>query len=171
MFTNIVIRLSRVAIVVSGGTSVYIRFRRLNSTSFGGQGISTRLDISPSINGLSSDNILAYRPNFYDGHGSNLATIFINLEAVYPCITDYHHISCKLFPSEDDGFRRGRAIFEASDNGGNFRIFGAHSTTYAFALEGCTQLSSRCITNIVSARFNMAFTLVCFLPSSQCLST
>lgn len=151
---------------------MYIRFLRLNSTTFAGQGMSTQIDISPSVNTISPDNILAYRPNYNDGHGSNLATIFINLEAVYPCITDYHHISCKLFPSEDDGFRRGRAIFEASDNGGGFRVFGGHSTTYAFALEGCTQLSPYCITNIVSgsARYSMRFALVCFLPSNQCFS-
>ena len=162
--------MSRVTIGVSGGTSVYIRFRRLNSITFGGQGIATQIDISPSVNTISSDNILAYRPNYYDGHGSNLTTVFINLEAVYPCITHFRHISCKLFPSENDGFRRGRAIFEASDNGGNFRVFGGDSTTYAFALEGCTQLSSRCITNTVPARFSMEFTLVCLLPSSQCFN-
>ena len=150
------------------GISVYITFRRLNNVTFAKEGSGTRMNISPSLNNISSDNILAYRPYYNDGHRSNLATLFVNLEAVYPCITHFSHISCKLFPSEDDGFRGGKAILEAGDNGGNFRVFGGNSVTYAFALETCTQLTSRCITNRVSPRSSMAFTLVCLLPSSQC---
>ena len=52
-----------------------------------------QLNISPSLNIMSSDNILAYRPSYNDGHGSNFAALFINLKAVYPCITSYTHIN------------------------------------------------------------------------------
>ena len=45
-------------------------------------------------------------------------------------------------------------------------IFRSTTVTYAFAVEGCTQLSS-ISTNILSDH-PMEFTLVYFLPSSQC---
>ena len=41
---------------------------------------------NPSEALTSSNNLLAYRPRFSDIHNSNLATIFINLEGVLPCI-------------------------------------------------------------------------------------
>ena len=148
-------------------TSVYTQFHKLNSVTFAQQGSTTQMSISPNVNNISTDNILAYRPSYNDRHRSNLATLFINLEALYPCVTSYAHVSCKLFPSEDDGFRGGKAIFEASDGGGNFQIFGGNNTTtYAFAVEECTQLTSSC-TNIPPG-FSMVFTLVCLLPSSRC---
>ena len=159
--------MSRVTIGVQTGFSVYAQFEKLNSVTFAGQGSSTQLNISPSLNITSSDNILAYRLSYNDRHGSNFAALFINLKAVYPCVTSYTHISCKLFTSEDDGFRGGKAIFEASDNGANFQIFGGTTIiTYAFAVEGCAQLTSSC-TNI-PPDYAMDLTLVCLLPSSQC---
>ena len=95
-----------------------------------------------------------------------MATILVNLKALYPCIANYNHISCKLFPSEDDGFRGGRAILEASDSGEDF-IFGV--PTYAFALDGCTHLSSSCFS--VPSGYNMDLTLACLLPNSRCSDT
>ena len=142
--------------------------RRINSETFNGKGNTSRMDITPNLRNTSSDNILAYRPNYRDGHDGNLATLFVNMEALYPCISHFKHVSCKLFPSEDDGFRGGRAIFEAGDNGGNFRIFGGHTVTYAFAIEGCTQLTASCVNN---GRGDMRFILVCLLPSSRCSDT
>ena len=164
-----VIRLSRITIAVRNDTSdsVYTLFYKLNGMTFARQGSTTQMNISPNVNNISTDNILAYRPNYNDRHGSNIATLFVNLEALYPCVTSYAHASCKLFPSEDDGFHGGKAIFEASDGGGNFQIFGGKNTmTYAFAVEECTQLTSSC-TNIPPG-FHMDFTLVCLLPSSRC---
>ena len=100
---------------------------------------------------------LAYRPNFRNG----LATILIHVEAVYPCATQYYHISCKLLPSEDDDFRRGKAILEAMDNGGNLGVF--RGTTYAFALQGCSQINTTCW-----GTCQYHFTLMCLVPSSVC---
>ena len=81
------------------------------------------------------------------------------MAAVYPCATE---ITCKLFPNEDDGFRGGRAIFDAMDNGGNFGVFSG--TTYAFAIEGCSQIDYSCY----SSSFLLEFILVCLVPSSVC---
>ena len=111
---------------------------------------------------MTSQNILTYRPNYRDAFQSNLGTIFIHVEAVYPCATDHHQISCKLFPNEDDGFRGGRAIFEAMDNGGNFGVFSGN--TYAFAIEGCSQIDYSCYSSSVL----LEFTLVCLVPSRAC---
>ena len=120
------------------------------------------ISTSPSST-ITRGNILAYRPNYRDEFQSNLGTIFIHVEAVYPCATRYQQISCKLFPNEDDGFRGGRAIFEAMDSGGNFGVFSG--ITYAFAIEGCSQINN-CYT--VSSGITMTFTLVCLVPSSVC---
>ena len=164
------IRVSRVTIGMDTTVAVYATFQKLNSETFVEQGSKTQINTFPSSNSTSSDNILAYRPSYRDGHGSDLATIFLNLEAIYPCINSSNHVSCKLFSSEDDGFRRGLAIFEAGDSGGTFQIFGGTSTvTYAFAVEGCRELTSSC-TNIPLG-LEMDFTLVCVLPSSQCSGT
>jgi hypothetical protein len=86
------------------------------------------------------------------------------MAAVYPCATQSQQISCKLFPNEDDGFRGGRAIFEAMDNGYNFGVF--NGTTYAFAIEGCSQINYNCYTQ--SSSITLDFTLVCLVPSSVC---
>ena len=91
-----------------------------------------------------------------------MGTIFIHVEAVYPCAIDHHQISCKLFPNEDDGFRGGRAIFEAMDDGRNFQVF--NGTTYAFAIEGCSQIDYSCY----SSQYFLEFILVCLVPSSVC---
>ena len=89
--------------------------------------------------------------------------IFINLGAVYPCINSVGHVSCTLLPYEDDGFRGGRAIYEAADNGGNYNIFG-FTPTFAFAFEGCTVLTRNCPS--IGGSFEMR--LVCFLPKNRC---
>ena len=145
---------------------------KLNSESFYTRNNRSQIDITPSLSNTSSDNIIAYRPNYRNVHGDTLATIFVNLEAVYPCIvTDSWSmfVSCKLFPFEDDGFLGQRVIFEASDNGGDFSIFGSSVTTYAFTVEGCTQLTSSCIN--VPENYHTGFLHVCFLPNSRCSNT
>ena len=76
-----------------------ISFVKLDGVSFNWEGNRTTINTSPS-NAITSGNyILTYRPNYQDVFRSNLGTIFINIEAVYPCV--YHHqITCKLFPNE-----------------------------------------------------------------------
>ena len=68
------------------GLSVYAQFQKLNSVTFAGQGSTTQMNFLPSSSSISSDDILAYRPSYHDRHGSNLATLFINLGAVYPVL-------------------------------------------------------------------------------------
>ena len=152
-----VIRLSRVTISAST-TTFTAEFTKLDSVTFNQQGSTTRISNSSGVAVSSEDNILAYRPNFRNG----LATILIHVEAVYPCATQYYHISCKLLPSEDDDFRGGKAILEAMDNGVNLGVF--RGTTYAFALQGCSHINSTCY----SSRFAYTFTLMCLVPSNIC---
>ena len=146
--------------------STVVSLQKVNSTTFVRQGDITELTISPGSSSTSSNNMIAYYPNYTDAHRSSLATLFVNLEALYPCVDSHNDISCKLFPYEDDGFRGGRAILESSDDGGNFEIFGQRIATYAFALDGCAQLDSNCYST--PSQFSMDLLLVCLLPRSQC---
>ena len=154
--------MSRVTVQTSG-TTLTITFVKLDSITFNQEGSRTTISTSSNIhtNITNGNNILAYRPNYQDTFQSNLGTIFIHVQAVYPCVTGSHQISCKLFPNEDDGFRGGRAIFEAMDHG-NFGVFSG--TTYAFAIEGCSQIDYSCY----SSTYTLEFTLVCLVPSSVC---
>ena len=154
--------MSRVTITASN-TTFTAKFVELDSVTFNQQGNVTTISTSSSV-AVNVGNILAYRPNYQDPSRSNLATIFIHLEAVYPCVSNYHRISCKLLPNEDDGFRRGRAIFEAMDTT-SFGIFSG--TTYAFALEGCSQITTTCYTS----GYDYEFILMCLVPSSVCSNT
>ena len=137
-------------------------FQKLNSFIFNEQGNTTTMSTSSSVI-ANSGNILVYHPNYQDNSCSSLATIFIHMQAVYPCVTHYYHISCKLLPNEDDGFRGGRAILEVMD--ADFGVFSG--TTYAFALQGYSQINSACYTS----GFTYGFTLMCLIPSSVCSST
>ena len=155
--------MSRVTIRVTTTNTLTATFAKLNSVTFNQQGSTTRISTSPSRN-ATSGNMLAYRPNYQDTFRSNLGTIFVHVEAVYPCATQRHQISCKLFPNEDDGFRGGRAILEAMDDS-EFRVFSG--TTYAFAIEGCSQISYSCY----SSQYILEYTLVCLLSSNVCSNT
>ena len=155
-----VIRLSRVTIRASS-TTFTATFVKLNSVTFNQQGSTTTISSSSSVAVSSGNNILAYRPRYRN----NLATILIHMEAVYPCATHFSQISCKLLPSEDDDFRGGRAILETMDDGRNLGIFSG--TTYAFAIQGCSQINSNCF----SSSLSYIFTLMCLVPSSVCSNT
>ena len=159
-----VIRLSRVDVTVTKPPSTLrVTFAKLDGATFNREQDSVTTINTSSSSAITSGNyVLAYRPNYRDEFQSNLGTIFIHVEAVYPCATSYHQISCKLFPNEEDGFRGGRAIFEAMDEGINFQVF--NGTTYAFAIEGCSQINYDCYSSTVV----LTFTLVCLVPSSVC---
>ena len=143
-------------------TAFTATFVKLDSATFSQQGSTTTISTSSNEIVSSGNNILAYRPNYQDEFQSDLATIFIHVQAVYPCVTYYRQISCQLLPSEDDGFRGGRVIFEAMDNGKDFRVFSG--TTYAFALEGCSQINSTCY----ASGYRYEFILMCLISSSVC---
>ena len=141
-----------------------VSFAKLDRVTFNQQGNNIITITSNSSDAIvsSENNTLAYRPNYQDLFGSNLATIFIHMQAVYSCVASYQDISCKLLPNEDDGFRGGRAIFEAMDNGKDFSVFSG--ITYAFALEGCSQLNSTCY----APGYRYEFILMCLISSSAC---
>ncbi len=159
-----VIRLSQITISATD-TAFNATFVKLDGVTFGRQGSTTTISTSSDVIVSSENNILAYRPNYQGEFQSNLVTIFIHVQAVYPCVTQYHQISCQLLPSEDDGFHGGRAIFEAMDSGRDFGVF--NGTTYAFALEGCSQINSTCY----ASGYRYEFILMCLIPSSVCLNT
>ena len=142
-------------------TTFTATFVKLDSVTFNQQGNTTTVSNSSSVAVSSANNILAYRPNYRN----NLATILIHMEAVYPCATSSNQISCKLLPREDDDFRGGEAILEAMDDG-NLRVFSG--TTYAFALQRCSQISTTCGYN---SAYNYVFNLMCLVPSSVCSDT
>ena len=110
-----------------------------------------------------SSTYLAYRPNYNDFHSSGLAGMFINMAAIYPCITNGAPV-CRMFTLEEDGFNDGRAFIEAGEIGNNFRIFSTTTdiATYGFAIQDCTQMDTSCLPNL----FHRVIT--CLLPREQC---
>ena len=121
---------------------------------------------NPSQAETSSNNLLAYRPRFKDGHSSNLAGVFINLAGVFPCLaplTDYHP-TCHVFTGDDDGFRGGRALINASDGGNHFKVFSSSSNilTYGIAIQRCPEFNTTCFPD------NHSFSVACYFPRSVC---
>ena len=112
----------------------------------------------------SSNNMVAYRPRYNDAHNSNLAILFINLQALFPCLSGANfHPACSLFTSEEDGFRGGKAIIQAADIGNNFRIFSrtVNYETFGYGVAGCTTFDRSCVDNL-------ELDLVCLLPRNRC---
>ena len=113
----------------------------------------------------SSNNILAYRPNYSDYHGSGLAGIFVNIEKIFPCIANTNYVPiCSIFTSEEDGFRKGKQYIELGDLGNNVKVFGKNIATYGLAISGCRKL---CGTEGCFPR-GATSTVVCLLPQSSC---
>ena len=92
----------------------------------------------------SPKNYIGYRKLYcskYDRENDQchrLAAIFINLNKLFPCAGQsarkniYH-----AFSYEEDGFKQGKALLEAADNGGNFEIFGKDVNTYGITIQDC----------------------------------
>ena len=122
---------------------------------------------NPSHDVTSSNNLFAYRPRYSDHHDSGLAAVFVNLEGVFPClrsVSSYHPI-CQILSDEEDGFRDGKALIGAGDDGNNFHIFTPTSSrfvTYGVAVQGCPEFSSTCFPRSVS------FNIACYLPRAVC---
>ena len=115
----------------------------------------------------SSNNLLAYRPNYNDHHNSNLAGIFINLEGVFPCIvplTNEFPIICHLSSAEEDGFRGGKALIGSGDIGNHFQIFSStpDTFTYGIAVQDCPLLNAACFPTY------QEISVVCYLPRAAC---
>ena len=113
-----------------------------------------------------SNNLLAYAPNFRDAHRSGIAALMINMVEAFPCINSLSSYLpvCKVFTYEDDGFRGGRAIIEASDSGNSFRsIFtGTLKGVFAFGFANCTELNLDCFPRFVE------YVVSCYLPRNVC---
>ena len=113
----------------------------------------------------SSNNLLAYYPNYRDAHRSGIGIFFINMVEAFPCIqslSSYLPV-CKVFTYEDDGFRGGRAIIEAADSGNGFRVFnGTLKGVFAFGFTGCPELNQDCFPLYVE------YLISCYLPRNRC---
>ena len=146
-----------------------IQLRNLSSntgqTNATGSDVIATLNFSPSSSSTSSNNLLAYRPRYNDFHTSGLAVVFVNIDGIFPCLTGppgYAPI-CKLFTHEEDGFRNGRALIDASDGGNDFRVFGGTTTaTYGFAFANCPEMTTSCFP------LSTEHSIVCLLPRNRC---
>ena len=129
-----------------------------------GTNIATLNSFDPSIASTSTNNLLAYRPNYQDSHTSGLAALFVNIEGVFPCIagTPEYYPVCEVFTYDEDGFRNGRALIEAADCGNNIQIFGGTSATFGFGFSGCSTMTTDCFS------YYTEYTIVCLLPRNRC---
>ena len=148
------------------GTSRNVQIWRVDPITFllnPHNAIATLEIANTSLPYTSPMKILAYRPHFDDKINSNLAVVFINVDAVFPCTLDGHAPICHLFSGEEDNFYRGRATIQAGDLGNDFRIFSDRSNvaTFGFGLEGCSTFDIDCVPNT-------EVELVCVLPRNQC---
>ena len=126
--------------------------------------VATIANFDPSVPSTVG-NILAYRPNFVDAHGSGLAGMFVNIEELFPCTAGTPEYSpvCKLFTYEDDGFRRGHVVIDTADHGNGIHAFnGTNIATYGFAFTGCPTFTNECFPNLVE------HSIVCLLPRDRC---
>ena len=114
----------------------------------------------------SSNNLLAYRPSYNDGHAgnSNLGVVFLNLNGIFPCVPPETRIPCGFVSLEEDAFSGGRVFLQAIDRGNNFPIFSSTENlyTYGMAIQACPQLTSSCWPNWVERG------VTCQLPRQYC---
>lgn len=119
-----------------------------------------------ALAGTSSNNLIAYRPNYNDAHAgnSNLGTVFLNLNGIFPCVPQGTRIPCGLVALEEDAFSGGQIFLQAMDRGNNFRIFSSTENlhTYGLAVQGCSQLTTTCWPNWVEKG------VTCQLPRQYC---
>ena len=111
-----------------------------------------------------TSDLLAYRKQFNDQHGSGLGAVFINLQKLFPCVPNNIPM-CHLYPNDDEGFRKGKALIEVSD-WSNIRVFGSNVKTYGFTITDCPVLDGA--DGCLSTYFDRV--LVCYLPRG-CLET
>ena len=147
------------------GTRRSVRFQMRDSSTWALLNPRTDLTIANTNNAAtSSNNLIAYRPNYSDAHSSDLGVLFVNLQSQFPCLSGANiHPACSIFTSESDGFRGGKPILQAADIGNNFRIFSSNSNleTFGFAVAGCSTFASSCVSNL-------EVELVCLLPRNRC---
>lgn len=142
------------------------RIQLLNGTTFSTVGNTSEIHFNSYTSSTSRDNTIAYRPNYRDRDGSNLATLFVNLEALYPCIAGLgNSLVCQAFAN---GLTGGRSLIQGAEIGNHFRIFSSSSNlpvaTWAFGLSECTRFTTNCLSGM-----GLELTLVCLLPRGLCI--
>ena len=127
--------------------------------------ITSSVSISdPAQASTSSDNLLAYRPDYADTHNSSLGVVFLNLNGVFMCVPPATNIPCGIVLTDTDGFFGGRSILQTADAGNNIRIFSSTEDihTYGLAIEGCPQLNPTCWPDYADIG------ITCQLPRQYC---
>lgn len=139
--------------------NVTLSYKILHKTVWTSTMIANISIANPSVSTTSSNNLLAYRPQFKDVHNSNLAGIFLNAKELTCGST-----MCKIISEEEDGFNKGKAIIGAGDSGNNFKVFNSteHISTYGFAIAGCPVMNRDCLPTWYS------FNIVCYV-SHDCV--
>ena len=121
---------------------------------------------NPALANTSSNNLLAYQPNYDDFHSgnSNLGVVFLNLNGIFPCVPSETRIPCGVLSLEGDAFSNGRVFLQAIDRGNNFRIFSSTENlyTYGMAVQDCPQLTASCWPAYVERG------ITCQLPRQYC---
>ena len=129
----------------------------LPNTNFSavGQDLANISLSNPAVPVTSPNNLLAYRPNYADTHGSNLGAIFLNLLSIFPCsnAVTINPMICSLANREEDGFNQGQVIIGTQDI--QFNVFGTDVLSYDIAIESCPQLDSSCLPD------SYTFTVTC----------
>ena len=141
-----------------------VELRHFSGSTFSTGSLIDSISVSNPAIAVTSTR-LAYRPTFNDFHGSGLAGIFVNVEAIFPCIADFvFGPVCRIFTNEENGFNQGRPFIESGDIGNNFQIFSTSSNiaTYGFAIQGCTQMDPTCL------QCFSQLIIKCLLPREQC---
>ena len=147
-------------LIITRTSSNILRLSHFNSSTGTEAGVISEISIAnPSQPSTSTDNTLAYRPKFGDIHQSGLAGVFLNLEKLFPCAsTKGKYPLCSVFTYDEDGFRKGKAIIEAEDNGDATHVFSStqYIKTFGFAFQGCGELNG--LDGCMPIYFNTAIT-------------
>ena len=134
-------------------------------------GHRSTLTIPDTDQPYTSDNAIAYRPNFDadDPYNSSLAVLFINLEVAFPCLrNNIAAPACSLFSLEEDGFFGGRPLLQIADIGNHLFIFSnrLYVSTFGFGFAGCSTFAESCVP--IDPALSYELSLVCLLPRSVC---
>ena len=126
------------------------RIQSLNSTTFSRVGTTSEIHFNSYTSSTSGDNTIAYHPNYRDRNWSNLAAVFVNLEALYPCISGLgNSLVCQAFAN---GLTGGRSLVQGAEIGNHLRIFSSSRNlpiaTWAFGLGECTWFNTNCISGL-----------------------
>ena len=140
--------------------NVTLSYKILHKTVWTSTMIANISIANPSVSTTSSNNLLAYRPQFKDVHNSNLAGIFLNAKELTCGST-----MCKIISDDEDGFNKGKAIIKAGDDGNAFKVFSSTENvpTYGFAIQKCPEMNTNCLPHWYS------FHIVCYVPR-DCVS-